>query len=194
MDDLEHGNAAQIRDDDAAIDLEKAPVAAVLKRLDVDPDKGLGNAEIRKRLATYGPNALPENQEGMLQKVAGYFIGPIAFMIEAAALVSAFLGRWDDFVIIAGLLIFNACLEFWQDMKASNALAALKESLAPQATALREGAFQTVEASALVPGDIVKIRLGGIVPADLRLISGDYASIDQAALTGESLPVTKKGR
>ena len=77
-------------------------------------------------------------------------------------------------------------------MKASNALAALKKSLASQATVLRDGAFQSVDAAELVPGDIVKIRLGGIVPADMRLVAGEYASIDQAALTGESLPVTKK--
>ncbi len=173
-------------------DLEKIPLDQVLKTLDVDPDKGLATAEVDKRLKTYGPNALPEKHVGLAERIAHYFIGPIAFMIEAAAIVSALLGRWDDFTIIFGLLIFNAGLEFWQDMKASNALAALKKGLAPQATALRDGAFQTVEAATLVPGDIVKIRLGVIVPADLRLVAGDYASIDQAALTGESLPVAKK--
>jgi len=116
----------------------------------------------------------------------------MAYVIEAAALVSALLGHWDDFVIIASLLLFNAALEFWQDRKASNALAALKAGLAPEATALRDAKWQTIQASTLVPGDIVKIRLGVIVPADLRLIAGDSASIDQAALTGESLPAAKK--
>src|SRR5271166_2951333 len=119
-------------------------------------------------------------------------MGPIAYMIEAAAIVSAILGRWEDFIIITALLGFNAGLELWQDMKASNALSALKKGLAPEATALRDGKWQTVQASTLVPGDIVKIRLGVIVPADLRLVNGDYASIDQAALTGESLPAAKK--
>jgi H+-transporting ATPase len=113
-------------------------------------------------------------------------------MIEAAAIVSAIIGHWDDFAIIIALLLFNAALEFWQDQQASNALAALKKGLAPEATALRDGKWQTVQAATLVPGDIVKVRLGVIVPADLRFISGDYASIDQAALTGESLPVAKK--
>jgi len=174
------------------VDLEKIPLDQVLKTLNVDPDKGLAKAEVDKRLKTYGPNALPEKHVGLAERIAHYFIGPIAFMIEAAAIVSALLGRWDDFAIIFGLLIFNAALEFWQDMKASNALAALKKGLAPQATALRDGTFQTIEAATLVPGDIVKIRLGVIVPADLRLVAGDYASIDQAALTGESLPVSKK--
>ncbi len=173
-------------------DLETLPVEEVLSSLKTDPDKGLSDDEARARLATYGPNALPEKHESFARKVLNCFIGPIAFMIEAAALVSAFLGRWDDFAIIFGLLIFNAALELWQDRKASSALAALKQSLAPQATVLRGGTFQTVDAAELVPGDMVRIRLGAIVPADLRLVSGDFASIDQAALTGESLPATKK--
>lgn len=173
-------------------DLEKCPLAEALTSLGVEADKGLAGAEADQRLNRYGPNALPEKHVSMATRILKYFVGPIAFMIEAAALVSAFLGRWDDFVIIFGLLVFNACLELWQDMKASNALAALKNSLASKATVLRDGSYQTVDAAKLVPGDIVKIRLGGIVPADLRLVSGDYASIDQAALTGESLPVTKK--
>ncbi len=173
-------------------DLEKAQIGDVLSTLGVDASKGLDAAEAAKRLDRYGPNALPEKHVGYAEKILKYFIGPIAFMIEAAALVSAFLGRWGDFAIIFGLLVFNAALELWQDMKASNALAALKKSLAAQATVLRDGTFSAVDAATLVPGDIVKIRLGGIVPADLRLVSGDYASIDQAALTGESLPVTKK--
>ncbi len=113
-------------------------------------------------------------------------------MIEAAAIVSALIGHWEDFAIITSLLLFNAALEFWQDRKASSALAALKKGLAPEATALRDEEWQTLQASGLVPGDIVKIRLGTIVPADLRLVSGDYVSVDQAALTGESLPAMKK--
>jgi len=172
--------------------LAKAPVADVLKVLAVDPQQGLSAAEAAKRLATYGPNAISEKEESLARKVAGYFTGPIAYMIEAAAIVSAILGRWQDFCVIAALLIFNACLEFWQDRKASNALAALKKGLAPKATVLRGGAWSEIEASDLVPGDIVRIRLGVIVPADLRMIHGDYASIDQSALTGESVPVAKK--
>lgn len=173
-------------------DLEKMPVDQVLGQLGVDPEQGLDEGEAKRRQSQYGPNALPEKHVGIAEKILKYFIGPIAFMIEAAAIVSAFLGRWDDFAIIFGLLVFNAGLELWQDMKASNALAALKKSLASQATVLRGGSAKSVDAAELVPGDIVKIRLGGIVPADMRLVSGDYASIDQAALTGESLPVTKK--
>ncbi len=177
---------------DGTVDLEKRPVAEVLATLGVSAETGLSNEEAAQRLTQYGPNALVEKKKGLLAKLLGPFTGPIAYMIEAAALVSAFLGRWDDFAVIFGLLIFNAALEFWQDRKASSALAALKNSLAPEATALREGQWQTLAAATLVPGDIVKIRLGVIVPADLRLVKGDFAAIDQAALTGESLPAKKK--
>jgi hypothetical protein len=99
-------------------------------------------------------------------------------MIEAAAIVSAVIGQWDDFAIITGLLFFNAALEFWQDRKASNALAALKKGLAPEATAMRAGNWQTVTAATLVPGDIVKIRLGALCPSpigcfrDPRFVAG----------------------
>jgi len=175
-----------------ADDLEKIPVEQVLRKLMVKTDTGLSKAEAAQRLIKYGPNALVEKEVSWARKILGPFTGPIAYMIEAAAIVSAFLHRWQDFVIIAVLLLFNAGLELWQDLKASNALAALKKGLAPKATALRDGKWATVDAATLVPGDIVKIRLGMIVPADLRLTGGDFASIDQAALTGESLPVTKK--
>ncbi len=176
----------------AGADFEKMPLDEVLTQLAAQPERGLSSMEAGRRLAKYGPNALVEKQVSLFSKILGYFSGPIAYMIEAAAAVSAFIGHWDDFAIIAGLLFFNATLEFWQDRKASDALAALKKGLALEATALRDGEWRTIPAEALAPGDIVKIRLGVIVPADIRFVSGDYASIDQAALTGESLPVAKK--
>jgi H+-transporting ATPase len=177
---------------DGAIDLEKAPLDRVLAQLAVEPAHGLREAEAAQRLAKYGPNALIDKEVSLVRKILGHFTGPIAYMIEAAAIVSAVIGHWDDFAIITALLFFNAALEFWQDRKASDALAALKKGLAPEATVLRDGKWRTVQAATLVPGDIVEVRLGVIVPADLRFVGGDYASIDQAALTGESLPVAKK--
>lgn len=104
-----------------ATNLEKAPLTDVLTQLDVTPTAGLTASEARARIAKYGSNALPDKHVSPWRKVLGYLTGPIAFMIEAAALVSAILGHWDDFAIIASLLVFNAALGFWQDRKAANA-------------------------------------------------------------------------
>lgn len=174
-----------------SIDLEKADIQDVLAHLNVDSKIGLSTDDAKKRLDQYGPNSLEEKQDSFLKKMLHHFMGPIAYMIEAAAIVSAIIGHWDDFAIIMTLLLFNVTIEIWQDRKASTALAALKAGLAPEAIVMRDGKWQTILAENVVPGDIVKIRLGMIVPADLRLIDGDFTSIDQAALTGESLPVTK---
>src|SRR6516165_4210588 len=108
-------------------DLEKAPVERVLTDLAVRSDRGLSSADAQQRLTKYGPNALVEKEVSVLRKILGHFTGPIAYMIEAAAIVSAIIGHWDDFIIITALLLFNVALEFWQDQKASNALAALKK-------------------------------------------------------------------
>jgi magnesium-transporting ATPase (P-type) len=110
-----------------SIDLEKIPVDKVLAKLAVEPDQGLSSAEAHQRLGKYGPNALIEKETSLARKLLGHFTGPIAYMIEAAAIVSAVIGHWSDFAIITGLLFFNAALEFWQDRKASDALAALKK-------------------------------------------------------------------
>jgi H+-transporting ATPase len=113
-------------------------------------------------------------------------------MIEAAAIMALLVKDLGDFTIITGLLVFNAVLGFWQEHQASNALDALKSALAQEAQALRDAKWQTVLAKTLVPGDIVRIRLGNVVPGDVRLIKGNYLDVDQSALTGESLPVSKK--
>src|SRR5437868_6747474 len=113
-------------------------------------------------------------------------------MIEAAALMALIVRHWGDLTIIASLLLFNALLGFWEEHEASNALDALKSSLALKARLLRDGKWQQVDAQTLVPGDIIRLYLGDVVPADCTLIAGDYISIDQSALTGESLPVSKK--
>ncbi len=173
-------------------DLEKVPLEEALSALGVNGTDGLTSAEAERRLAEFGPNALIEKEESLARRILGYFTGPIAFMIEAAALVSAILGHWGDFSIIVALLLFNAGLDLWQDLKATNALASLKQSLAPEATVRRDGAWTAIPAATLVPGDLVKLRIGMIVPADLRLLDGDYAAIDQSALTGESVPVGKQ--
>ena len=165
--------------------------ADLLKELSSQPT-GLGNAEAKQRLEKYGPNALEEKKTSQWALFGKFFWGPMPWMIELAALVSLFLKDWIDLAVIGVLLLFNAVLGFWHERAASNALDALKGSLAQEAQALRDGKWQTVPAATLVPGDVVRLRLGNVVPADVRLIEGEYVDVDQSALTGESLPVTKK--
>ena len=146
----------------------------------------------RSRLAQFGPNALEEKKVNPILKFLGYFWGPIPWMIEIAAILSAVVKHWDDLIIISVLLAFNALVGFWQEFKAANALEALKKQLALKARVLRDGKWQEIAAEQLVPGDIIRLRLGDIIPADVKLFEGDYLSVDQSALTGESLAVSKK--
>ncbi len=153
---------------------------------------GLSEAEASRRLAQYGENALAEHRVGALQRLARFFWGPIPWMIETAAVLSAVVGHWADLAIILAMLLMNAGVGFWQEAKADNAIALLKQRLAPRARVRRDGAWRDIEARLLVPGDLVTVKLGDVIPADLRLVGGAYLSVDQSALTGESLPVDKK--
>jgi H+-transporting ATPase len=152
---------------------------------------GLSAEEAARRLKTCGPNTISEKSTNAFLKFLGYLWGPIPWMIEAAAVLSLFVRHWVDFGIIAALLLFNAAVGFWQEYQAGNAVAALKEKLALKSRVRREGTWQLIDAKALVPGDIIRLRPGDIIPADAKLIDGDYLSVDQSALTGESLPVSK---
>jgi len=154
--------------------------------------QGLSSAEAEVRLSQFGPNELEEKKVNPILKFLSYFWGPIPWMIEIAAVLSAIVKHWDDLVIISVLLVFNALVGFWQEFKAANALEALKKQLALKARVLRDGKWQEISAAQLVPGDIIRLRLGDIIPADVKLFEGDYLSVDQSALTGESLPVSKK--
>lgn len=144
---------------------------------------GLSSAEAKRRLAQYGRNALEDRTESKWHKLLSYFWGPLPFLIEVAAVISALRSDWPDFAVVTGLLLYNAAVGFWQDNKAANALAALKKGLAPRARVLRDNQWVTVDAAELVPGDIVSVTAGQIVPADLILIDGKYLSCDQASLT-----------
>jgi H+-transporting ATPase len=154
-----------------------------------DKITGLSSEEAARRLEQYGPNALEEKKVSFIRLLLGYFWGPIPWMIEVAALLSAVARHWDDFAIITALLLFNAGVGFWQEYTAGNAVDALKKELAQKARVLRDKTWQVIDAAGLVPGDIIRIRLGDVVPADAQLVDGDYLSVDQSALTGESLPV-----
>jgi H+-transporting ATPase len=173
-------------------DVEKISAEDLFKTLGSSATKGLSNQEAAQRLEHYGLNALEEKHVSPLLKFLGYFWGPIPWMIEVAAVLSAIVRHWSDFAIIVALLIFNAVVGFWQEYKAGNAVEALKKSLALRSRVLRDGQWREIEAKELVPGDVIRLRLGDIIPADAKLVDGDYLSIDQSALTGESLPVSKK--
>jgi H+-transporting ATPase len=173
-------------------DYARKSAADTLSQLEVSADKGLSAAQVRERLARFGANEIEEREEPLWHRVFRRFWGPIPWMIEAAAILSAVVQKWDDFAIITVMLLVNAGLDFMQEHRALNALKALKARLANEVVALRDGAFATIAARELVPGDIVKLRIGNVIPADVQLLEGEYLSIDQSALTGESLPVAKK--
>ena len=172
-------------------DLKTLPMAEVEKRLGSSPD-GLSQAEAEKRLTQYGPNEIEEKKTNELLKFLSYFWGPIPWMIEVAVVLSGIVQHWPDFFIILLLLVANATVGFWEEHQAGNAIDALKARLAIKARVKRDGKWITRPARELVSGDVIRLRLGDIVPADARLLDGDEVSVDQSALTGESLPKTCK--
>ena len=176
---------------DSKDDLKSLPMPEVEKKLGSSP-KGLSQAEAQKRLAQYGPNEIAEKKTNVFLKFLSYFWGPIPWMIEAAVILSGVVRHWLDFFIILFLLFSNALVAFWEEHQAGNEIAALRAKLATKARVLRDGKWATPVARELVPGDVIRLRLGDIVPADARLLAGDPVQVDQSALTGESLPVTRK--
>lgn len=160
-------------------------------QLDTSPE-GLSNEEAQARLESYGYNELAEKKERPILKFLSYFWGPIPWMIEAAALLSGLIRHWPDFFIIVILLLANAVIGFWEEFQAGNAIAALKAKLALKARVKRAGKWTSQPSRNLVPGDIIRIRLGDVVPADARLMSEMSVEVDQSALTGESLPVKRQ--
>ena len=173
-------------------DFSKLSVDESLKRLSCQ-EQGLTSTEAASRLRRYGYNQIEARRTGPLKKFLGFFWGPIPWMIEVAAILSAIVRDWADFALITALLLLNALVGFWQEHKADNAIELLKQKLALTTLVLRDGSWQELEARELVPGDIIRIRMGDIVPADAKLIEDKYLMIDESALTGESLPVEKHG-
>ena len=176
---------------DSGDDLKSLPLPEVEKKLGSSPD-GLTRAEAEKRLTQYGPNEIEEKKTNPFLKFLTYFWGPIPWMIEGAVILSGVVRHWLDFFIILLLLVSNAVVGFWEEHQAGNAIAALKAKLAIKAKVKRDGKWTTPAARELVPGDVIRVRLGDIVPADARLLAGDPVEVDQSALTGESLPATRK--
>jgi H+-transporting ATPase len=172
-------------------DLKSLPLAEVEKKLGSSPD-GLSQAEAQKRLTQYGHNEIEEKKTNPFLKFLTYFWGPIPWMIEAAVILSGVVRHWLDFFIILLLLCSNAVVGFWEEHQAGNAIAALKAKPAIKARVKRDGKWTTPAARDLVSGDVIRVRLGDIVPADARLLARDPVEVDQSALTGESLPATRK--
>ncbi|KAL4324081.1 hypothetical protein GQ457_11G016310 [Hibiscus cannabinus] len=180
-----------------SVDLERIPVEEVFEQLKCTR-AGLTTDEGAQRLQVFGPNKLEEKKESKFLKFLGFMWNPLSWVMEAAAIMAIALangdGRppdWQDFVGIIVLLVINSTISFIEENNAGNAAAALMANLAPKTKVLRDGRWSEQEAAILVPGDIITIKLGDIVPADARLLEGDPLKIDQSALTGESLPVTK---
>ncbi|XP_058069962.1 ATPase 9, plasma membrane-type-like [Magnolia sinica] len=179
------------------VDLERIPVEEVFEQLKCTRE-GLTSEEGAQRLQIFGPNKLEEKKECKVLKFLGFMWNPLSWVMEIAALMAIGLANgggkppdWQDFVGIVVLLIINSTISFIEENNAGNAAAALMAGLAPKTKVLRDGKWGEQDAAILVPGDVISIKLGDIVPADARLLQGDPLKIDQSALTGESLPVTK---
>ena len=171
--------------------LKDLPMAELQKQLSTSAD-GLSQSEAQKRIEQYGYNELQEKKENPLLKFLSYFWGPIPIMIMVAAVLSGILQHWPDLGVIVALLVLNAVVGFHEEYQAGNVIAALKKKLAVQARVKRDSKWTSVPARELVPGDVIRLRIGEIVPADARLFDGDPVEVDQSALTGESLPVERK--
>ncbi|XP_010525721.1 PREDICTED: ATPase 2, plasma membrane-type-like [Tarenaya hassleriana] len=179
------------------VDLEKIPIEEVFQQLKCSRE-GLTTREGEDRLQIFGPNKLEEKKESKFLKFLGFMWNPLSWVMEAAAIMAIALANgggkppdWQDFVGIICLLVINSTISFIEENNAGNAAAALMAGLAPKTKVLRDGKWSEQEAAILVPGDIISIKLGVIIPADARLLEGDPLKVDQSALTGESLPVTK---
>jgi H+-transporting ATPase len=166
-------------------------VEELTKRLETSTD-GLSQKEAQARLEKYGYNEIQEERVNPVLKFLSYFWGPIPIMIIIAAVLSGVLHHWPDVGVILVLLVMNAVVGFREEYQADNAIKALKEKLALKAKVKRDGEWETVPARELVPGDVVRLRIGDIIPADSKLLEGDPVQVDQSALTGESLPVEHK--
>ncbi len=154
----------------------------------VDTAAGLSTQEAARRLQQYGPNVVAEERRHPWQAVLSKFWAPVPWMLELAIVLELVLGKFVEAVIIAVLLLFNGAMSAVQESRAHGALALLRQRLTILARVRREGQWQTVPASELVPGDIIYLRVGDVIPADVRLAAGQVF-VDQSALTGESLPV-----
>ena len=165
-----------------------APPGAPSKPAQNPTPHGLTSDAAVSLLQKDGPNAMPDTSESLLKNALAKFWAPVPWLLEASILLQVVLHKYFEAAVIAGLLVFNAALAYFQEGRAQTTLKALRSSLALNASVQRDGAWKTVPATELVCGDLVKLSLGGVVPADVHLIDGSV-SLDQSMLTGESLPI-----
>ncbi|CAL5865998.1 uncharacterized protein PFLUO_LOCUS205 [Penicillium psychrofluorescens] len=170
---------------------EERPVPPEL--LKTDPARGLSDVEVILARKKYGLNRLKEEKRNHVLKFLGFFVGPVQFVMEGAALLAAGLQDWIDFGIICGLLLLNATVGFCQEYHAGNIVDSLKETLALKATVIRNGKRMEIGVEEVVPGDIVHVEVGTIVPADGVVVTQNaHLQVDQSSITGESLAVDKQ--
>jgi H+-transporting ATPase len=184
--------------DKEKVDLETIVIDDVFKLLQCD-EAGLPQEEAVRRLELFGPNKLEVDEQNAFLQFLSFMWNPLSWVMEAASLVAIVLSNgqgkppdWPDFVGIVLLLFINSSIGFYEERGAGNAVKALMDSLAPKAKVKRAGTWSEIESAVLVPGDMISFKIGDIVPADCRLTEAVNVSIDQAALTGESLPQSKK--
>ncbi|KAJ3077926.1 hypothetical protein HDU99_000889 [Rhizoclosmatium hyalinum] len=193
-----HGKAEETHEE-VHVEVKEEIEPELEKLLHTEPLKGLTTAEAKERLAQFGKNEIPEKRTNPILKFLSYFGGAISILLELAAIIAGYMQDWIDVGILIFVLLVNAIIGFGEEARAESALDALKGTLAQRCKSYRNHELQEVEADELVPGDIVALRLGDVVPADIRLlginITGERSDaklqIDQSALTGESLPVLK---
>ena len=172
------------------IDLASASIADTLAALDANLETGLTHAAVSARRMEHGYNEVAEQKGHPVRQFLAKFWGVSAWMLELIIVLSAFLGKYADLAVVSALLVVNAVLGFMQERRAAGVVETLRRRLQVSARVLREASWQLVPARELVPGDIVRVRTGDIIPADLKLLAGEV-SVDQSALTGESQEVDK---
>jgi H+-transporting ATPase len=191
-----------------SIDLSALPVDSNMKDVPIDDvlmayktnmSTGLSAASADRRFAVIGPNEIPRKKQSKIMQFLSFVLNPLSYVMEAAAVVAIAVANgqgeapdWEDFVGILLLLLLNATVGYVEESKAGDAVEALMASLSPSAHVKRDSLFQETEARLLVPGDVVAVKLGDIVPADVKVVTCENVKADQAAMTGESLPVSKE--
>ncbi|GMG50012.1 unnamed protein product [Ambrosiozyma monospora] len=188
-----HGAAAGDEEEEEDAEADAVSFKVVPEELlQTDPSRGLTDDDVHKRRKKYGLNQMAEEKENLVLKFCMFFIGPIQFVMEAAAILAAGLEDWVDFGVICALLLLNAFVGFIQEYQAGSIVDELKKTLANSAIVIRNGAPVEVPANEVVPGDILQLEDGVVIPADGRLVSEEcFLQVDQSAITGESLAVDK---